>query len=51
VDVGIILWIYVFQFWMESFVSGARETCIAFWNLGEGITLMKVGVIVISRQP
>jgi hypothetical protein len=36
---------------MQGFIAGAGQTCIAFWNLGEGISLMEVGVIVITWQP
>ena len=50
-DVGIILGVDVFQFRMEGFVAGAGQAGIALRDLEEGITFMKVGVVVISGKP
>ena len=50
-DVGIVFWIYVFQFRVECFITSSGESGIAFWDLGEGVAFMEVGVIVISGQP
>ena len=50
-DVGIVLGADVFEFWVEGFVAGAGESGIAFRHLEEGISLMEVGVVVISWQP
>src|ERR1039458_4973348 len=51
VDVWIVLWIYVFEFWMERRIAGAGQTGITIIDLDEGITVMEVGVVVISWQP
>jgi len=51
VDVGIVLWIYSFEFRMEGFIAGAGQAGIAFGDLDEGIAFMEVGVVVISWQP
>jgi hypothetical protein len=48
VDVGIVFWIYSFEFRMEGFVAGAGQAGIAFGDLDEGISFMEVGVVVIS---
>ena len=50
-DVGIIFWIYSFEFRVESFVTSSGETCISFGDLDEGIPFVEVGVVVISGQP
>ncbi len=50
-DVGIVLGADVFEFWVEGFVAGAGESGISFRDLEKGISLMEVGVVVISRQP
>ena len=50
-DVGIVFWIYSFEFRVEGFVSGAGQAGIAFGDLDEGISFMEVGVVVISRKP
>ena len=51
VDVGIVFWIYVFQFRVEGFIPSSGESGITFWDLGKRITFMEVGVVVISGQP
>jgi hypothetical protein len=48
VDVGIVFWIYVFEFRVEGFIAGAGESGISFGDLDEGISFMEVGVVVIS---
>jgi hypothetical protein len=50
VDVWIVLWINVFEFWMKRRIAGAGQTGIAFVNLDEGITVVEVGVVVVSWQ-
>ena len=50
-DVGIVFWIYSFEFRMEGFIAGAGQSGIAFGDLDEGISFMEVGVVVISWQP
>ena len=50
-DVWIVLWIYVFEFWMKCLVAGAGQAGIAFVDFDEGIAFMEVGVVVVSRQP
>jgi hypothetical protein len=51
VDVWIVLWVNVFEFWMECRVACAGQTGIAFVDLDEGIAFMEVGVVVVSWQP
>jgi hypothetical protein len=51
VDVGIVFWIYSFEFRVESFIAGAGEAGISFGDLDEGVTFVEVGVVVISWQP
>src|ERR1017187_8781202 len=51
VDVWIVLWIYVFEFWMESRIAGAGQTGITIIDLDEGITVMEVGVVIVSWKP
>jgi hypothetical protein len=51
VEVWIVLWIYVFEFWMKCRVAGAGQAGIAFVNLDEWIAFMEVGVVVVSWQP
>src|ERR1039458_2114865 len=51
VDVWIVLWIYVFEFWMERRIAGAGQTGITIIDLDERITVMEVGVVIISWQP
>ena len=36
---------------MQSFVAGAGQAGISLGDLGEGISVMEVGVIVIPGQP
>ena len=50
-DVGIVFGVDVFELGMKGGVAGARQTGKSLVDLDEGITLMKVGVVVISRQP
>ncbi len=50
-DVGIIFWIYSFEFQMQGFVSGAGQAGISFRHLGEWISFMEVGVVIISWEP
>jgi hypothetical protein len=51
VDVWIVLWINVFEFEMERRIAGAGQAGIAFIDLDEGITVMEVGVVVVSWKP
>src|ERR1017187_10309007 len=51
VDVWIVLWINVFKLRMERRIAGAGQPGIAFVDLDEGITIMEVGVVIVSRQP
>src|ERR1017187_4098677 len=51
VDVWIVLWVDVFEFWMKRLIAGAGETGIAFVDLDEGITVMEVGVVIVSWEP
>ncbi len=51
VDVGMVLWIYSFEFRMECLIAGAGQAGIAFGDLDEGISFMEVGVVVISWKP
>jgi hypothetical protein len=51
VDVGVVFWVDVFEFGMDGFVAGAGQTGKSLVDLDEGITDMKVGVVVISREP
>jgi len=51
VDVWIVLWVDVFEFWMERRIAGAGKTGIAIIDLDEGIAVMEVGVVVVSGQP
>ena len=50
-DVWIVLWVDVFELWMERFIAGAGQTGIAFIDLDEGIAFMEVDVVVVSGQP
>ena len=50
-DVWIIFWVDVFQFWMECCISFAGQAGIAFVDLDEWITFMEVDVVVVSREP
>ena len=50
-DVWVVLWIKVFEFWMECCIAGAGQTGIAIIDLDEGITVVEVGVVVVSWQP
>ena len=50
-DVGIIFRIYSFEFRVQSFVAGAGQAGISLGNLGKGISVMEVGVVVISGKP
>jgi hypothetical protein len=51
VDVWIVLWIDVLEFWMERRITGAGQTGISIIDLDEGITVMEVGVVIISWKP
>src|ERR1017187_7672948 len=51
VDVWIVLWIYVFEFWMERRIAGAGQAGIAIIDLDEGIAVMEVGVVIVSWKP
>jgi hypothetical protein len=51
VDVGIVFWVYTFQFRMDGFIAGAGQAGIAFGDLDEGISFMEVGVVIISWEP
>src|ERR1035438_4791781 len=51
VDVWIVLWIYVLEFGMERRVAGAGQTGITIIDLDEGITVMEVGVVIVSWHP
>ena len=50
-DVGIVFWIYSFEFRMQGFVAGAGQAGISFRHLDEWISFMEVGVVVISGEP
>ena len=50
-DVWIVFWIDVFEFRMERCIAGAGKTGITFVDLNEGITVVEVGVVVVSWQP
>jgi len=43
--------IYSFELRVQSFVAGAGQAGISLGDLGEGISVMEVGVIVISGKP
>jgi hypothetical protein len=51
VDVWIILWIDVFEFWMERRIAGAGQTGISFVDLDEGIAVMEVGIVIVAWKP
>src|ERR1017187_7810316 len=51
VDVWIVFWVDVFEFWMERRIAGAGQTGITIIDLDEGITIMEVGVVVVSWKP
>src|ERR1019366_4767442 len=51
VDVWIVFWVDVFEFWMERRIAGAGQTGITIIYLDEGITIMEVGVVVVSWKP
>ncbi len=50
-DVGIIFWIDSFEFRMERRIAGAGQAGISFRDLGEGISFMEVGVVIIAGEP
>jgi hypothetical protein len=50
-DGWIIFWVHALEFRMESFVAGAGQASIAFRDLGELISFMEVGVVIIPGQP
>jgi hypothetical protein len=51
VDVRVVFWVYVFEFWMECFVSGAGQAGKSLVDLYIWIADMEVGVVVISGEP
>jgi L-asparaginase/Glu-tRNA(Gln) amidotransferase subunit D len=51
VDVWVVFRVYVFELGMEGLVAGAGQAGKSLVDLDEGITDMKVGVVVISREP
>jgi len=51
VDVWIVFGVYVLEFWMECFISGAGESGISFIDLDEGVSLVEVGVVIVTGQP
>jgi hypothetical protein len=51
VDVWIVFWINVFELLMERRIAGAGQTGIAIIDLDEGITVMEVGVVIVSWKP
>jgi hypothetical protein len=50
VDVWIVLWVDVFEFWMERRIAGAGKTGIAIIDLDEGITVMEVGASALRES-
>ena len=50
-DVGIVFGVDVFELGMKGGVAGAGQTGKSLVDLNEGITFMKVGVVVISWEP
>lgn len=50
-DVRVVFWVYVFEFWMESLVSGAGQAGKSLVDLYIWIAGMKVGVVVLSGKP
>ena len=50
-DVGIIFRIYSFEFRVQSFVARAGQAGISLGDLGKGISVMEVGVVVIPWEP
>src|ERR1019366_4957815 len=51
VDVWIVFWIDVFKLRMKRRIAGAGQTGITIIDLDEGITVVEVGVVIISWQP
>jgi hypothetical protein len=51
VDVGVVFRVDVFEIWVKRHIAGAGQTGKSLVDLDEGITDMKVGVIVVSREP
>ncbi len=51
VDVGVVFRIDALEFRVEGFVAGAGEASISFRDLGERISFVEVGVVVISWEP
>ena len=50
-DVGIVFRVQSLYIGVRSFIAGAGESGISFGHLEEGISIMEVGVVVISWQP
>ena len=50
-DVWVVFWVYVFEFWMECGIACAGQTGKSLVDLDERIADMEVGVVVISWQP
>jgi hypothetical protein len=50
VDVWIIFWVDVFQFWMKCCIAFAGQAGIAFVDLDEWIPFVEVDVVVVSRE-
>jgi hypothetical protein len=51
VDVWIIFWTDVFQFWMECGIAFAGQAGIAFVDLDEGIPFVEVDVVIVAGEP
>src|ERR1039457_6848566 len=51
VDVWIVLWVNVLEFWMERRIAGAGQTGISFVDLDEGIAVMEVGIVIVAWKP
>ena len=50
-DVGVVFGVDVLELGMDGCIAGAGQAGKALVDLDEGITDMKVGVIVVSREP
>ena len=51
VDVGIVFRVDVLEFGMEGGIAGARQAGKSLIDLDEGISFMKVGIVIISWEP